>query len=268
MTNPIISVIMPNYNSEAYIAYNIKSILNQTFKNFELIVADDGSTDNCLNIIKSLADQDSRIVLKEHTHTGHLAQNLNRAYGYARGEYIGQVDCDDFIREDCLELCYNFITQNNKYGMVYTDHSLVDLNNNSLGPGNRCRLPYSKETILLNFMTFHFRLLHKSLFEKVNGYDEFFKRAEDYDFCLRASEIIDIKYLNEVLYYYRIHEKQITQEKSLEIIEYSYMAIENAMKRRGLFKNYRLICKKYKKGNIFIGKYSLIKKGGVTVTKF
>jgi glycosyltransferase involved in cell wall biosynthesis len=268
MHKPEISVIIPNYNSEKFISQTLNSILSQTYKDFELIIADDGSIDQSLNIIKAIAEKDNRVKIIELEHSGNLAKVVNSAFKQAKGTYLCQVDSDDLIKQNCLEKSYDFIIKNNPKGMIYTDHSLIDHNNQSLGPGSRCRLTYSKETILLNFMTFHFRLFHQSIFDKVGGFDELFKRAEDYDFCLRVSEITDIIKLDEVLYFYRIHTGQVTQSGSLAIIEYSYKAIENAMKRRGLFDNYMLICKKYKKNNFYLGKYSLMERGTISVTQF
>ncbi len=268
MDSPKISIVISNYNSEKFIAQTLKSLLNQTFQDFEIIIADDASTDGCIEIVKGFAEKDNRIKLIEMERSGSLAIALNVGYTAARGEYFCQVDADDIIRQDCLEKSYKFITKNNPHGMIYTDHTIINKNSKHLGSGNRCRLPYSKQTILLNFMTFHFRLFHRGVFEKVGGYDKFFKRVEDYDFCLKVSENFDIQKLDEVLYYYRLHGGQITQKQSLEIVKYSYIAISNAMKRRGLDQEYRLICKKVKKAGIVAGNFGLKKKGTLFVTQF
>ena len=268
MKSPKISVIISNYNSEKFISQTIKCLLNQTFQDFEIIVVDDESSDSSIEIIKSFAEKDHRIKIIEQEHTGSLAGALNTGYKEARGEYFCQVDADDIIRQDCLEKSYKFINKNNPDGMIYTDHTIINKDGKHLGAGNRCRLPYSKDEILLNFMTFHFRLFHRGVFEKVGGYDELFKRVEDYDFCLKVSENFEIQKLDEVLYYYRLHGGQITQKQSLDIVKYSYIAINNAMKRRGLDKEYRLICKKVKKAGIIAGNFGLMKKGTVFITQF
>ncbi|MEW5819610.1 MAG: glycosyltransferase [Cyanobacteriota bacterium] len=268
MILPKISVVIPNYNSEKFISYTLECILNQTFKDFELIISDDGSTDDSLRIIEAYQQKDSRISIIRSEHTGNLARVLNTGYSQARGDYLCQVDADDIIREDCLELCYNFITANNPDGMIYTNHTIINKDGKHLGAGNRCRLPYDKNTILLNFMVFHFRLFSKQLFEKIGRYDESFARVEDYDLCLRISEVSDIKYLDEILYYYRLHCGQVTQKQSVEIIEYSFKAISNAMKRRGLDQKYKLVCQKVKSSGIYAGKFGFMKKGGIIITRF
>lgn len=268
MPEPKISIVIPNYNSEKYVALTLDCISGQTFSDFELIISDDGSTDNCLNIIQTYADKDNRIKILKNDHTGNLATVLNAGYAQAKGDYFCQVDSDDIIREDCLELSYNFIIQNNPEGMIYTDHTIIGKNGDPLGPGGRCRLPYSKETILLNFMTFHFRLFSRTLFEKVGGYNEYFKRVEDYDFCLKVSEIAPIKHLNDVLYYYRLHGGQVTQHQSEAIINYSFKAITDAMKRRGMDEKQRLICKKVKQSGIYVGQFGFMDKGDIFITQF
>jgi glycosyltransferase involved in cell wall biosynthesis len=268
MSIPKISVAIANYNSANYIEQTLESILNQTFTDFEIVVSDDGSTDNSLEIIKRYQQKDDRIRIVENEHLGNIAGVLNIAHSHSRGDYLCVVDSDDLIRKDCLELCYKFIQENAPEGLIYTDHTIINKDNKHLGPGGRCRLPYDKETLLLNFMTFHFRLFHRNVYEAVGGYHEPASLVWDYDFCLRVSEMAPIKYLNEVMYYYRLHGGQTTQVKSEQIIKYSFITINEAMKRRGIDKDYKLVCQKVKKAGIYVGQFGLMEKGGMIVTKF
>lgn len=108
---PKLSVIMPFYNLEGYLERTIKSILAQSFADFELIVVNDGSTDGSLKICEKLAEKDSRIIIKNQINSGvSAARNLGLVN--ATGEYIGFVDGDDIIEPDMYELLINAISEN------------------------------------------------------------------------------------------------------------------------------------------------------------
>lgn len=109
--NPKISIIVPVYKVEPYIHKCIDSILNQTFKDFELILVDDGSPDNCGNICDEYAEKDKRVVVI-HKKNGGLSSARNAGLDIARGEYIGFVDSDDYIESDMYELLYNICVEN------------------------------------------------------------------------------------------------------------------------------------------------------------
>ena len=94
-SNPHISVIMPCYNEQDNIEKSIQSILNQTFKDFELIVVDDCSTDHSRDIIKTIAKCDNRVVYLRNTSNSGVAKTLNNGLRIARGEYIARMDADD-----------------------------------------------------------------------------------------------------------------------------------------------------------------------------
>lgn len=109
--NPKISIIVPVYNVEKYIHKCVDSILNQSFKDFELILIDDGSPDNCGKICDEYASQDSRVIVV-HKENGGQATARNAALDIARGEYIGFVDSDDYIESDMYEILYNMCIEN------------------------------------------------------------------------------------------------------------------------------------------------------------
>ncbi|MDD2494937.1 MAG: glycosyltransferase family 2 protein [Tissierellia bacterium] len=112
MTHPYISIIVPYYNSEKYISKCIDSILNQTLSNFELILVDDGSTDNSYNICNTYASKDNRIILLQKENGGQgTARNMG--LDIAKGDYIGFVDSDDFIQPEMYSIMYNSCIKNN-----------------------------------------------------------------------------------------------------------------------------------------------------------
>ncbi len=109
--NNLISVLLPVYNCDKYLAESIESILNQTYKNFELIIINDGSTDNSLSIIKKYERLDDRIILVSRKNKG-LIETLNEGIKLSKGKYIARMDQDDISVNDRLDNQYKYITKN------------------------------------------------------------------------------------------------------------------------------------------------------------
>ena len=109
--NEKISIIIPAFNCEKYIERNLKSILNQKYKNIEVIVVNDGSTDNTLNIVENISNQDSRVIIVNKENAG-VSSARNTGIQYSTGEYIGFVDADDFIDNDMYFNMINTIKDN------------------------------------------------------------------------------------------------------------------------------------------------------------
>ena len=105
ITNPKVSVIIPVYNTEAYVEEAIRSIMNQTLTDIEIIIINDGSTDNSLEVIQSLAKEDKRIIVLSQENRG-LSEVRNCGVNNAKGEYIYFMDSDDLLVQEALEFCY------------------------------------------------------------------------------------------------------------------------------------------------------------------
>src|SRR4028118_441985 len=110
----------------------------------------------------------------------------------------------------------------------------IDQQGKVIGYGKRCRVPYSKERLLVDFMTFHFRLMRRQALEQVGGFDEACAYAEDYDLCLRLSEVTQVRHINKPLYYYRSHQSNITNQHQIRQAQGSCKAIGRALERRGI----------------------------------
>jgi filamentous hemagglutinin family protein len=233
MASPLVSLIITTYNRESYLGAAIASVLNQTFTDFELLLWDDGSTDRSLEIARQFAQQDHRIRVIAAPHQGRVAA-LRAAIGKSRGQYLGWVDSDDFLHPAALAETVAVLSENPEAGMVYTDYLDVDADGEILDYGDRCRIPYSAERLLVDFMTFHFRLLRRSVFDQVGGIDGSLDYVEDYDLCLRLSELTTIGHVPKPLYYYRNHPGNASQQWRIEQILRSRTVIRRALKRRGL----------------------------------
>lgn len=254
--NPLISLIIPIYNRERYLSATILSILAQTYCDFELILWDDYSSDSSREIARWYALQDSRIRVVAAPHQG-MTGSLKSAFALARGEYLGWVDSDDLLAPTALAETVAILATNPTIGLVYTDHFIIDETDRILGLGSRCSTPYDKDRLLVNFMVFHFRLFRRSVFEQAGGINPECELVQDYDLCLRLSEITDIHHLQQPLYGYRAHDQSMSQQQQHETIEQSQAAVLRAMQRRGLAERYQLDVTISKVGTQLLSRFSL-----------
>lgn len=209
-----VAVIIPVYNRALYLGAAIDSVLAQTYTDYELIIWDDGSTDNSLSIAKRFARINSRIKVFSRENRG-AANAIADAIAQSHSKYVAQLDSDDQLHPEALNLTVKVLDSNPNVGMVYSDHLVIDVEGNVKGLGNRSRIPYSPQRLLVDFMTFHFRLIRREVYDAVGGIDLNLVTAEDYDLCLKLSEATEIRHLNEPLYYYRWHDDNISTKQQL-----------------------------------------------------
>lgn len=149
---PLVSVIIPCYNMEKYIAYTIESVQRQTYPHWELLIVDDASTDKTVNIVESHQKQDDRIhFFVKPSHSG-IADTRNRCIQMAKGRYLAFLDSDDLWHPEKLERQLNFMTERN-IGFCYSSYDCVDEAGNPLGKtvkaiGNLTYEAYMKNTII------------------------------------------------------------------------------------------------------------------------
>jgi glycosyltransferase involved in cell wall biosynthesis len=230
---------MTVYNRENYLSLAIDSILTQTYPHWHLTIWDDGSSDTSPAIAREYAKLDPRIRFISAPHTGRAAA-LRAAIQATNRPYLAWIDSDDILAPDALTATIAILDTNPQVGMVYTDHWIVDAGGKDLGLGARCQIPYSKERLLIDFMTFHFRLIRREIYDLVGGIDLNFPQAQDYDICLKISEVTEIYHHPQPLYYYRVHPETISQSQKAKQTERAATAVRNALLRRGLIDLYRL----------------------------
>ena len=154
---PLVSIIIPLYNSENYVHKTIESILNQTYKNFELIIVDDASTDNSIKIINSYVRDDKRIkLIQSSSNFGGPARPRNIGIRESKGEYIAFCDNDDLWENNKLEMQLNQIIKNN-FNFCCSDILLIDENNNELNFSF-----FRKITRMIFFTPTYFKLFFSS----------------------------------------------------------------------------------------------------------
>jgi glycosyltransferase involved in cell wall biosynthesis len=266
-----VSLVMTVYNRQDYLSQALDSILLQTYPHWHLSIWDDGSTDTSPDIAQHYAQLDPRIRCVKANHAGqtqslHTAMreiehpclvlpNLDAEVPSAQfgavlplcsstrskaNRYFGWVDSDDMLAPDALAVTVAILDAKAEIGMVYTDHRLIDPSGRDLGIGPRCHIPYSKERLLIDFMTFHFRLIRWELYNTVGGIDLNIPHIQDYDLCLKISEVTNIYHHQAALYNYRVHPTMISSTQKAQLNAGAAMAVRNALVRRGLSQRYRL----------------------------
>jgi glycosyltransferase involved in cell wall biosynthesis/nucleoside-diphosphate-sugar epimerase len=204
---PAISVIMIVYNSERFLDESIKSVLNQTFKDFEFIIVNDGSTDSSLKIIQKFAQDDKRIIIINKLNTG-ITHSLNCAIDQAKGEWIARIDGDDRCRMDRFMLQYQ--TACSDYRLVLIGSACHEIDSD----GNRLKFfkyPESHADLCNSLISMKKFFPHSSYFirsesvKKIKGYKLLMTRSQDYDLSLRLSELGNICCISEPLIDLRRH---------------------------------------------------------------
>ena len=184
-----VSVLMGIYNTrnKTMLEQALNSILNQTYKDFELIICDDGSTNNCLEWAKEICKGDNRVVFLQNKENKGLAYTLNKCLENAKGEYIARMDDDDISYLDRFEKQVKFLDEHPEYGIVGSNMELFDDKKGSWGERKYKEIP-KKESFLFRVATPHPTVIcrKKDLID-VGGYrdEKFTKRVEDYDLYMR-----------------------------------------------------------------------------------
>lgn len=234
MNKPTFSISMTLYNNEKYITEAIESVLNQTYKNFELIIVDDRSTDNSWNLVWKYCEKDDRIIIfKNKEHTG-VAGAHKLAFHLAKGKYIVIVDSDDVIVSTALEEMKNFIDQHQDCGFWYSNYSHCDENLNRLRSGPN-HFPVKGNTILKDKdAVSHLKVLRKAdYFKHPDGIDIKYFKAFDRDLVLRMEEVCKFAYYDKELYLWRGNPKGISRrDGAKEALKYYRMACDEAVARR------------------------------------
>jgi teichuronic acid biosynthesis glycosyltransferase TuaG len=145
-----VSIIMPCYNSERFIGEAIRSVVNQSFNNWELLICDDGSTDNSVSIAKNYASRDSRISVIQNKNERGAPGARNSCLDIASGRYIAFLDADDLWLKNKLELQISFM-KSNSYTFVYSYHQVIDEDDNFISD---CMAPASVNSKLMRFSNF------------------------------------------------------------------------------------------------------------------
>lgn len=224
--NPNITVLMPVYNAQLYLAEAINSVLNQTYTNFEFLIINDGSVDDSETIIKSFIDP--RIVYLKNEHNKGLIFTLNRGVSLAKGTYIARMDQDDicdlnrfqeqltaFKSDEELVICGSFIKTFNTSSETLVDY--MPITHSQIISSIYFRCPFAHPSVMMKTA---------ALSKLKEVYREEYLLSEDYDLWSRLLFIGKGINIPKYLLNYRIHDKQMSQVHQVQ----KYITVQNIQK--------------------------------------
>lgn len=208
MNIPLISVLLPSYNHERYIKEAILSVLNQTYKNIELIVIDDGSSDKSNDIIKDLQNKYSFKYI--HRENKGLIKTFEELLNYANGDYISLFSSDDVYMNNKIEVLVNYLENNEEYDVAYSKISIMDANSNII---NYIHENYRSGYIFDNLLKGDFfinglgALIRTDIYKKYQRTDSY---IDDLQLWLKISKNHKFGFIDEYLACYRIHNNHLS----------------------------------------------------------
>ncbi len=203
---PRVSVVLPTYNQAGYLPQALDSVFAQTFHDFELIVVNDGSTDETARVL-SQYQKAHPFVLIEQENRG-LPAALNAGFEVAQGDYLTWTSSDNIMMPEMLELLVQALDANPDVGLVYADWYVIDEKGQILAVAET--VEYDRFLLLRdNYINACF-LYRRACQERVGWYDPAFVYAEDWDYWLRIARFFKMMRVGRVLYKYRHHGDSLT----------------------------------------------------------
>ena len=224
----MLSVIVTVFNSEAFLDECLRSVCDSDYSDLQIVLVNDGSTDNSAEICDRWSARDPRIELHHRQHEGRNSA-LKFAHDQARGEAQCCVDADDIVLPRAFTRSVAKLS--NDAQLIYTYRELIDAQGQIIGPHDKNKIAYRPTQILVDNMTFHLRTFSTELFNASGGVGPF-QACEDWDMNLRMSELTKVRCIPQILYRYRIHKDQMSRTPLQN--QEGKIAVENAIERRGL----------------------------------
>lgn len=252
MADKLVTVIISSYNSSQFIVETLESIAGQTWKDIELIITDDCSGDDTVEVCRKWKDENKErfvnaLILTNNRNTG-VSANANRGLSVAKGNWIKFLGADDTLKQDCIEENMLHVISDPGIRVLF---SKVDIYNNDFGPGNRLstscedtsdpwsimatgRSAYSQYKMLLISDRLKYTpsvFLHRETLLSVGGFDERFRLLEDYPLWLNLTKNGHrLYYMDKVTVNYRQHSKAINNTGTSYLVNFNYFRTEDFRK--------------------------------------
>lgn len=209
----LFSILIAHYNNYNYFIECYKSIIAQSYQNFEAIIVDDCSTDGSYEKIRNLTQNDTRVKLVRNESNRGVGYTKKRCIDLASGEICGFVDPDDIITPNALQTSVSI--HNEKNVATYSRFYLCDnqLNKLKLFPHSRVVKNGSEKFFNIFLEVNHFFTFKKDAYKKITSMNSELSSAEDQDLYLKLYEVGNFSFINEPLYLYRLHDKGVSQKK-------------------------------------------------------
>ncbi len=218
---PFISICIPTYNRSKYLMEAIESALLQSYKNYEIVIVNDGSNDDTESIILNIKNNKIKYFFKVHTNA---PDSRNRALKEAKGDYLLWLDDDDILHQDILEIYVDYINRYPDVEIFYCKLLTFNENKGQMGQYTYYDWYNKKDEIaayLINGQPIPNpgTLVSKKVYDEISGFNIEFNRAQDYEFYSRVfmTKKFNVKYVDEFLLKYRLHQKNITSNLRGEI---------------------------------------------------
>jgi len=199
INNAIVTIAIPFYNAEEYLAQAIDSVLWQTYENWQLILLDDGSTDDSLVLAEEYAKNDNRIKVYSDGENKNLGFRLNQITSLVKTEYLARMDADDIMHPEKIEKQFQVLLNHPEIDVLGTNAYSIDENNNVVG----IRLENNNEEIITVNTFIHPTIMAKRQWFLLNPYDVNAVRIEDIELWMRSKDNSNFKCLTEPLFFYR-----------------------------------------------------------------
>jgi len=216
--SPLVSVVIPCYNHEQYVEQALNSVFDQTYDNIELIVIDDGSSDNSVAVMKKMQEVHN-FTLVTQKNMG-VCKTLNKAVSLSKGKYIALLASDDYWDLSKIEKQISSLESSPKSNFCFTQAIEFDdngINNDKIFP----KTPLTGKILNQLFIRQHVpagsMMFSRSLYDTLDGFDENLKE-EDWDFVIRSAAHTEFSAVSEPLFYYRSHEANIMKTRKRQEI--------------------------------------------------
>jgi glycosyltransferase involved in cell wall biosynthesis len=216
MTDAILSVVLPVFDGERYVAKTIDSVLSQSYRDYEFLILDDGSLDNTPQILNQYSHRDPRIRLLQHENRG-VGYTLNRGLGESRGRFVALIGADDLALPGRLEKQVDFLSNHPDHVLVGGFLKIIDGDGRSVGLR---RYPLTDQNLRARMLIYNPFGAPSIMFRRkdaiaAGGFTSRFWTCEDYDFILRLAKRGKVANLPEPLTAYRLHDSAIKATQTL-----------------------------------------------------
>jgi glycosyltransferase involved in cell wall biosynthesis len=233
MSAPSITVVLPVYNGGAFLGKAIESILNQTYRDFEFILINDGSKDGSKQVIDNYAAKDNRIIAVHQENAG-LVTTLNRGIAMAKAPFIARMDADDVALPERFAAQIDYMNKHPEIAVLGTSIRLIDEND---APITDILYPASpkdvaKEVLRGSPLAHPTVMMRKAILDEAGGYNQLYNHGEDYELWLRLSEKYQMANLPEIYLLYRQHPHKVSFQYSRDQTIATFIALLASKARR------------------------------------
>jgi len=207
---PLVSIYIISHNYGRFLSQSVDSVLTQSFSDFEIIIIDDGSTDDTPQVLAKYAGNEKvHLILQQNKG---LSVTNNIALRTARGKYIMRLDADDYLHPDALKLLSVELESDPDVGMVFPDYYEIDENGNTIAEIRRH--DFDDVTLLDQPAHGACTMIRRRCLEEIGGYDETIGCQDGYELWIRFIEHYKVKNINAPLFYYRQHGNNLTGDET------------------------------------------------------